>query len=131
MRYLVTPQGSGLSTQSVFPAMSGAGQPATIRLMPIYLVEVHMAAASELELGRAVRMLDAAVTRMPESAIAARAIFAGHSREDGRLVCLIEAASLEAARRLVSLALLPPGRLREITRLSGDAATWTTPRRRC
>ena len=78
-----------------------------------------MADASELELERAVRMLDAAITRMPESTIATRTIVAGHSRDDGRLVCLIEAASLESARRLVSLALLPPGRLREITRLAG------------
>ena len=78
-----------------------------------------MADASELELERAVRMLDAAITRMPESTIATRTIIAGHSRDDGRLVCLIEAASLESARRLVSLALLPPGRLREITRARG------------
>ena len=78
-----------------------------------------MADASELELERAVRMLDAAITRMPESTIATRAIVAGHSRDDGRLVCLVEAASLESARRLVSLALLPPGRLREISRLVG------------
>ena len=53
-----------------------------------------------LELERAVRMLDAAQTRMQGSAIATRAIIAGLSREDGRLVCLIEAPSLEAARRL-------------------------------
>ena len=91
----------------------------TISLMPIYLTEVHLATASEHELERAVRMLGAAITRMPESTTAARAILAGHSRDDGRLVCLIEAASPEAARRLVSLALLPPGRLREITQLSG------------
>ena len=44
-----------------------------------------------------------------------RTIFAGLSREDGRLVCLIETASLESARRMVGLALLPPGRIREIT----------------
>jgi len=87
--------------------------------MPIYLIEVHMADASELELERAVRMLDAAITRMPESTIATRTIVAGHSRDDGRLVCLVEAASLESARRLVSLALLPSGRLREISRLAG------------
>ena len=90
-----------------------------------------MADASELELERAVRMLDAAITRMPESTIATRTILAGHSRDDGRLVCLIEAASLESARRLVSLALLPPGRLREISRARGHTATWQSPRRRC
>ena len=78
-----------------------------------------MADASELELERAVWMLDAAITRMPESTIATHTILAGHSRDDSRLVCLIEAANLESARRLVSLALLPPGRLREITPLEG------------
>ena len=77
--------------------------------MPIYLTEVHLATASEHELERAVRMLDAAMDRMPESLHPTRTVFAGHSREDGRLVCLIEAASIEAARRLVSLARYRPG----------------------
>ena len=96
--------------------------------MPIYLTEVHLATASEHELERAVRMLDAAMDRMPESLHPTRTVFAGHSREDGRLVCLIEAASIEAARRLVSLALLPPGRLREITQLSGPPLLGRHPR---
>jgi hypothetical protein len=87
--------------------------------MPIYLIEVHMADAGDLELERAVRMLDVAMTRMPKSTIVTRPIFSGHSRDDGRLVCLIEAASLESARRLVRLASLPPGRVREITRIAG------------
>ncbi len=87
-----------------------------------------MADASELELERAVRMLDAAITRMPESTIATHTILAGHSRDDSRLVCLIEAASLESARRLVSLALLPPGRLREISRLAGTPLLGSHPR---
>ena len=90
-----------------------------------------MADAGELELERAVRMLDAAITRMPESTIATHTILAGHSREDGRLVCLIEAPSIESARRLVSLALLPPGRLREISRLAGTPLLGSQPTRRC
>jgi hypothetical protein len=96
--------------------------------MPIYLTEVHLATASEHELERAVRMLDAAMDRMPESVRPTRTVFVGHSREDGRLICLIEAASVDAARRLVSLALLPPGRFREITQLSGPP--WRRRRRR-
>jgi hypothetical protein len=44
-----------------------------------------------------------------------RTSFAGLSREDGRLVCLMEAASLESARRMVGVAFRPPGRIREIT----------------
>ena len=56
-----------------------------------------MADATELELERAVRMLDAAKTRISESTIATRTILAGHSRDDSRLVCLIEAPSIESA----------------------------------
>lgn len=74
-----------------------------------------MADTSTFELERATRMLVAAQSRMRGQASFARPMFAGLSREDGRLVCLVEAASLESARRLVSLALLPPGWIREIT----------------
>lgn len=78
-----------------------------------------MADAGALELERAVRMLEAAQTRMRGTAMGTRTIITGLSREDGRLVCLIEATSLESARRVVSVALLPPGRIREITHLAG------------
>jgi len=77
-----------------------------------------MADAGAPELERAVRMLEAAQARPRGTAIVTRPII-GVSREDGRLVCLIEATSLESARRLVSVALLPPGRIREITHLAG------------
>jgi hypothetical protein len=87
--------------------------------MPNFLIEVHMADAGELELERAVRMLEAAQARMRGTATVTRTIIAGLSRDDGRLVCLIEAASLESARRLVSAALLPTARIREITHLAG------------
>jgi hypothetical protein len=87
-----------------------------------------MAGAGELELERAVRMLDAAQARMREAATVTRTIMAGLSREDGRLVCLIEATGLESARRLVSLALLPAGRIREITHLAGAARLGGDPR---
>jgi hypothetical protein len=93
-------------------------EPATISSMPTYLIEVHMADASALELERAMRMLAAAQSRIGGSAPVTRVIFAGLGREDGQLTCLIEAATLESARRLVSLALLPPGRIREITNLA-------------
>jgi hypothetical protein len=89
------------------------------RDMPIYLIEVQLANASEVDLERAVRMLDAAMSRMPDSTNQARTITAGHTRDDGRLVCLIEAASADAARRLLGVALLPGGRIREITLLAG------------
>ena len=75
--------------------------------MPTFLVEIHMADAGDRELERAVRMLNAAQTRLREAGTDTRTIIAGLSREDGRLVCLIEAPSLESARRLVAVALLP------------------------
>jgi hypothetical protein len=77
-----------------------------------------MADAGAFELERATRMLVAAQSRMRGQATFARTLFVGLSREDGRLVYLVEAASLESARRMVSLALLPPGRIREITNLA-------------
>jgi hypothetical protein len=86
--------------------------------MPTYLIEVHVADAGAFELERATRMLVAAQSRIRGQATLARTILAGLSREDRRLVYLVEAASLESARRMVSLALLPPGRIREITILA-------------
>jgi hypothetical protein len=77
-----------------------------------------VADARAFELERATRMLVAAQSRLRGQATFTRTIFAGLSREDRRLVYLVEAASLESARRLVSLALLPPGRIREITYLA-------------
>jgi hypothetical protein len=77
-----------------------------------------MADAGAFELERATRMLLAVQSRLRAHASFARTRFAGLSREDGRLVYLVEAASLESARRMVSLALLPPGRIREITNLA-------------
>jgi hypothetical protein len=85
--------------------------------VPYYLVEVHMQGAGELELSRAVQMLEAAQSRLRDTAT--MPVVAGLTREDGRLVCLIEATSLESARRVVSVALLPAGRIREITHVAG------------
>jgi hypothetical protein len=84
-----------------------------------YLIEIHMADAGRPELERAVRMLEAAATRLRGSATVTRTILAGLRQEDGRLVCLIAATSLDSARRLVRAALLPPGRIREISQVAG------------
>ena len=100
--------------------MCGASQSRQHRTMPNYLVEIPFAGAGGPELERAVRMLDAAQSRMRWTATVTRTLMAGLTREDGRLVCLIEATDLDAARRLVSLALLPPGRIREITHLASS-----------
>jgi hypothetical protein len=85
----------------------------------IFLIEIHMANAGALELERAMRMLAAAQARMLGSATVTHTLMAGLSPADARLICLVEAASLEAARRLLSLALLPPGRIREISHPAG------------
>jgi hypothetical protein len=87
--------------------------------MPHFLVEVHLPNAGALELERAVRMLESAQGRLREG-VAGRSIVAGISREDGRLICLIEAATLASARRTLAVALLPPGRIREIAQITGS-----------
>ena len=87
--------------------------------MPHFLVEVQMSNANEPELERAVRMLETAQGRFRGGAID-RPIIAGISRADGRLICLIEAATLASARRTVAVALLPPGRIREIAHITGS-----------
>ena len=89
--------------------------------MPNFLVEIHLSNAGEPELERAVRMLEAAQERLGAGA-AARPVIAGVSREDGRLICLIEAATPAAARRTVAVALLPSGRIREVARIPGSAS---------
>ena len=75
--------------------------------------------AGQLELERAMRMLEAAQSRSIGTETVTRTVIAGFSAEDGRLVSLIEATSLESARRLVGAALLPAGRIREITHVTG------------
>ncbi len=84
-----------------------------------FLIEIHMKDAGQIELERAVRVLEAAQSRLRGRATVTSTIAIGLSREDGRLICLIEATSLASARRLVSVALLPAGRIREISHLAG------------
>jgi hypothetical protein len=81
--------------------------------MSHFLVEIRMNDAAQLE--RAARMLDAAQIRLRRRGTATRMIIAGRSPDDGQLVCFIEASDLETVRRLISMAFLPPGRIREIT----------------
>ena len=107
--------------------------------MPCFLVEIRMNEGGKVELERAAWTLEAAQNRLRLKATATRTLMAGVVHEDGQLVWLIEAPSLEAVRRLVSLALLPRGRIREITEVSGGGdgmmsqgaiTPWPTPRRR-
>jgi hypothetical protein len=89
--------------------------------MPTFLIDVHMADLDALGFERAARMLVAAQARIGVSRPLTRTVVADLRREDGRLVCRIEADSLESARRLVRLALLPPARIREIGEVADDA----------
>jgi hypothetical protein len=108
-----------LRTGSVFPSMPGARQPATIGFMPHFLIEIHMVDAGQLEMDRATRMLEAAQSRLRRVGTMTRTVGAGVSREDDRFLYLIEARSPDSARRLFAVALLPAGRIREITHLTG------------
>ena len=74
-----------------------------------------MANAAQLELERASRMLGAAQSRLQRAGMITHTIVAGLSREDDRLLFVIEARDPDAARRLFAVALLPTGRIREIT----------------
>lgn len=89
--------------------------------MAIFLIEVHVADAGAFELELAIGMLAAAQTRLSRSESELRTILSGFSREDGRLISLVDAPSLDVARRLVSLALLPLGRIRELTPVANRA----------
>jgi hypothetical protein len=84
-----------------------------------FLVEIYMSDVGLLVLERASRMLEAAHSRLSRAGILTRTIVAGHSREDDRLLYLIEAGSADEARRLFAVALMPAGRIHEITLIAG------------
>jgi hypothetical protein len=86
--------------------------------MRCFLVEIHMNGAGQPELDRAIRTLEAAKARLPGTGTTTRTVVAFLIGDDSRLVCIIEATTAEVVRRLVSLALLPAGRIREISHFS-------------
>jgi hypothetical protein len=86
--------------------------------MPTFLIEIHLADAEDREFDRALRTLGAAQSRLREAETSTHTTILGLSREDGRLVCLVDAPDVESARRLVGVALLPVGRIREIANLA-------------
>ncbi len=87
--------------------------------MPYFMVEIFMADAGQLVLGRATWLLEAAQSRLGTAGMSTRTIVAGLSREDDRLLYLIEARNRDVVRRLFAVALLPDGRIREITLVGG------------
>ena len=88
--------------------------------MSHFLVELRMNDATQLE--RAAEMFGAAQVRLRRRGTATRVIIAGHGPDDGQLVCFIEASDLESVRRLIGMAFLPPGRIREITPVVGSTS---------
>ena len=82
--------------------------------MRYFLVELPVR-PDRVEMERATQTLHAAQSRLSGSTMAARALLAAVIKDTGRLVCLIEAPSVHALRRLIALALLPVGLIREIS----------------
>jgi hypothetical protein len=87
--------------------------------MPNYFVELNVT-GGELELDRAVRMLETAQRRMSGRSAVIPLSTGDRGRDTPRLVCLIEADSPEAAKRLMSVALVPHGPIREVSQRVRD-----------
>ena len=90
--------------------------------MRYFLVELPVHQPDRVEMERATRTLRVAEARLSGTAMAARPLIPRSINGDGRLVCLIEAPNVQALRRLVALALLPVGRIREVSRPARLAA---------
>jgi hypothetical protein len=78
-----------------------------------------MTDAGQVALERATWLLEAAQSRPGAAGMRTRTIATGLSPEDDRMLYLIEAHSRDAVRRLLAVALLPDGRIREITLVVG------------
>jgi hypothetical protein len=86
---------------------------ASLESMPCYLVEIVLPQSDAAAARRASRTIRTAQSRLDANGTVVRALIAGFT-EDGRLVCLMEAATSGDARSLVALALLPAGRIHEV-----------------
>lgn len=98
--------------------------------MSYFLVEIPVPESDRVDVGRALRTLRAAQSRLGERAVAVRPLLAGVIDQEGWMVFLMEAVTIEAARSLVSLALLPAGRIREVLYLAlpGDSCSLSDDR---
>jgi hypothetical protein len=92
------------------------------RDMPHYIVEIRLPGVGRPEVARVAGLLRSANDRLGHIA---RVVTASVGRDDGRLVCTVEAASADAVRYLMSTALLPSGRIDEITMVFGLAEMGT------
>lgn len=119
-----------MRTRSVFAGMRQDASAASLEDVRCFLVEIPVAEPALVELERATGTLRAAQARLPGRGALPNAEIVEVVLDNGRLVCLIQAPSLLDVRRLVALALLPGGRIREVP--SVDSArlrsSWSAPR---
>lgn len=83
--------------------------------MTCFLIEIPVSERDGPGIARVMRMLAAAQRRLSQTPRAVRLLTAGLSPADGRMVCLIEAATAGDVRDLVALAFLPAERVRELS----------------
>ena len=107
-----------LRTRSVFAWMPRSLYSDEPGAMSYFLVEIPVPQSDSVDIARAVRTLEAAQSRLSDGEIVVRPLVAGVTSDDGRLVCLMEAEAVEGVRSLVALALLPAGRIREVSCLA-------------
>lgn len=91
--------------------MSRTSGATTLKRMGCFLVGISVPQWDAVDIERAKRTLLAAESRISE-ADSPRVTAVTH--DDGRLICMVEAASVDAVRRLTALALLPAGRVQEV-----------------
>ncbi len=84
--------------------------------MPCFLVEIPVPHSDAVVAARAMRTVGAAQSRLAARGIVVRPLLSGRTT-DGWLLCVMLAASADAVRTLVALALLPAGRVCEIVRV--------------
>ena len=90
------------------------------RDMPQYIVEIRLPGVGRPDVSRVARLLNSANARLGH---VARVVTASVGRNDARLVCTVKAPNAEAVRQLISTALLPSGRIDEITTVLGPDAS--------
>jgi len=83
--------------------------------MTCFLIEIPVSEPDGPGIARVLRTLASAQSRLSRSARPVRLVTAALSAADGRLVCLIEAATPDDVRDLVALAFLPAERVREVS----------------
>jgi hypothetical protein len=85
-----------------------------------FLVEIPVPQADRAALERATRTLSTAQSRLSSNATSVRLVIVGVAEHDDRLVCLIDAPTIDAVRSLAALAFLSTGRIREVVALDAS-----------